>query len=82
MGVPLLKRVCLVRRTGRVRRVPRVEALCHYTGIFIFIFFIGMTTGDVEKGGSRAARAKDWYASPMWGKSQAEMFGTLSAQDQ
>ena len=48
-----------------VPRVPSVEAVIE--------FFIGMTTGDVEKGGSRAARAKDWYASPMWGKSQAEM---------
>ena len=38
VGVPLLKRVCLVRRTGRVRRVPRVEALCHYTGIFFYAF--------------------------------------------
>ena len=57
------------RVRSRVRvwqpRVPSVEAVIE--------FLIGMTTGDVEKGGSRSARDKDWYASPMWGKSQAEM---------
>ena len=57
------------RVRSRVRvwqpRVPSVEAVIE--------FLIGMTTGDVEKGGSRSARDKDWYASLMWGKSQAEM---------
>ena len=34
-----------------------------------------MTTGDVEKGQGREreARDKEWYASPLWGKSQAEL---------
>ena len=45
--------------------VPEVEAVVD--------FLIGMSTGDVEKGGSRKARAKDWYASSLHGKSQAEM---------
>jgi hypothetical protein len=35
-------------------------------------FLMGMSDGDVDKGGSRSARAKDWYASPLWGKSQAD----------
>ena len=47
-------------------RVPTVEAVVE--------FLIGMSTGDVEKGGSREARSRDWYATPLWGKSQAEMF--------
>ena len=37
-------------------------------------FLIGMSTGAVEKGGDRAARDTDVYGSPMWGKTQAEMF--------
>ena len=52
-------------RVARQPRVPSVEAIIE--------FFIGMTTGDVEKGGSRSAREKDWYASPMQGKTQAEL---------
>ena len=53
--------VCMARQP----RVPSVEAVIE--------FLIGMTTGDVEKGGSRVARDKDWYASPMQGKTQAEL---------
>ena len=45
-----------------VPRVPEVEAVIQ--------FLIGMTTGEVEKGGSREAHSKEWYASPLWGKSQ------------
>ena len=48
-----------------IPRVPSPE--------LIIEFVMGMTQGDVEKGGSREARGKDWYASPLWGKSQAEM---------
>ena len=48
-----------------VPQVPSLEAVIE--------FMIGFTTGEVEKGGSRVAREKDWYASPCWGKSQAEM---------
>ena len=48
-----------------VPQVPSLEAVIE--------FMIGFTTGEVEKGGSRAAREQDWYASPLWGKSQAEM---------
>ena len=36
-------------------------------------FLMGMSTGDVEKGGSRSAREKEWYASNLWGRSQAEI---------
>ena len=57
--------VCVHACVAWQPRVPSVEAVIE--------FLIGMTTGDVEKGGSRSARDKDWYASPMWGKSQAEM---------
>ena len=48
-----------------VPRVPSLEGVIE--------FMIGMSTGDVEKGGSREARSKDWYASQLWGKSQAEL---------
>ena len=48
-----------------VPRVPSLEAVLE--------FLIGMSTGEVEKGGSREARGKAWYASPLWGKSQAEL---------
>ena len=48
-----------------VPRVPCVEGVIE--------FLIAMSTGDVDKGGDRAARNKDWYASPLWGKSQAEL---------
>ena len=49
-----------------VPRVPEEDAIIE--------FFIGMKTGEVEKGGSRALRDTDVYASPMWGKTQAQMF--------
>ena len=49
-----------------VPRVPQMEAVIE--------FLIGMSTGAVEKGGDRAARDTDVYGSPMWGKTQAEMF--------
>jgi hypothetical protein len=58
-------RVQLVSEEG-TPRVPELEAIVE--------FLIGMSTGEVEKGGSRAARSKDWYASALWEKSQAEMF--------
>ena len=46
-------------------RMPSVESIVD--------FLIGMSTGEVEKGGSRSARDKEWYASNLWGKSQAEI---------
>lgn len=48
-----------------VPRVPTLEGIIE--------FLIGMTTGEVEKGGNREARDQEWYASPAWGKSQAAM---------
>ena len=48
-----------------VPRVPSIEAVIE--------FLIGMSTGDVEKGGDRKARDSELYASPMWGLTQAEM---------
>ena len=41
-------------------RMPSVESIVD--------FLIGMSTGEVEKGGSRSARDKEWYASNLWGK--------------
>ena len=49
--------------TGKPQ-VPRLEAIIES--------MMGMANGDVEKGGSRAAREKDWCASPLWGRSQAD----------
>eukprot|EP00966_Prymnesium_polylepis_P289092 6677340-Prymnesium_polylepis.1 len=46
--------------------VPMVEAIVE--------FFIGVKTGEVEKGESRALRDADVYASP---KTQADMFMPL-----
>jgi len=61
------KRYRLQLRTVKGKpQVPSLEAIIE--------FVMGMASGDVEKGGSRAARAKDWYASPLWGRSQADMF--------
>ena len=50
------------RAKVKVPRVPTLPAIIE--------FLIGMSTGDVEKGGSREARDKEWYASPAWGLSQ------------
>ena len=90
----VLARAQLSEGSNGVPRVPSLESVIE--------FLIGMSTGDVEKGGSREARDKDcacdgllsnawvlarcstdvslgssrvweWYASPAWGKSQAEM---------
>ena len=62
-------RVELLQDAG-VPRVPQMEAVIE--------FLIGMSTGAVEKGGDRAARDTDVYGSPMWGKTQAEMFMPLA----
>ena len=50
--------------------VPKLKAVIE--------FLIGMSTGDVLKGGDRDARHKDWYASPMWGKTHTKRGGTIS----
>ena len=50
-----------------VPRVPTLEAVIE--------FLIGMSTGEVEKGGDRDARDTDVYASPLWGKTQARRKG-------
>ena len=55
-----------------IPRVPPVEGVLEY--------LIGMTSGAVLKGGSRAARAKDWYGSTLHGKSQAEIAMPLAKQ--
>ena len=46
-----------------VPRVPMLEAVIE--------FMLGMSTGEVQKGGDREARDTEVYASPMWGKTQA-----------
>jgi hypothetical protein len=48
--------------------VPRTPAV---DGVIEFL--VGMKYGDVDKGGSREARGKEWYASIFWGRSQAEV---------
>ena len=55
----------LLTETDGSPRVPSVEAIVD--------FLIGMSTGDVDKGGSRSAREKAWYASNFWGRSQADI---------
>eukprot|EP00966_Prymnesium_polylepis_P185913 4309346-Prymnesium_polylepis.2 len=43
-------------------------------------FLSGMASGKVLKGGSREARDKDWYASSLWGRSQAVQLMPLDKQ--
>ena len=79
---PIFARVVLVSEEPRLYRleiltkddVPPpagVPVLPTVDGLLEFI--LGMANGDVKKGGDRDARAKDWYASPMNGLSQADI---------
>jgi len=69
---PQRYKVELIADEGGVPRTPEVEAVVE--------FLTGMAEGDVLKGGSREAREKDWYASSLWGRSQAEQLMPLAKQ--
>lgn len=47
-----------------VPRTPELEGIIE--------FLNGMASGEVLKGGNRAARDTNWYASSCWGRAQAE----------